>query len=131
MTAFDKAWELVKEDEPDYDAIKEGLEATLIDDGTLDTVIDVNGREYRFSYDPEMGDGGDDFLDEIESTVNDGEQSYDAFVAQCLDDAKEEYIMEMVENDGKTPDPMGPQKKQPEYRLHIDPATGMPSYRRV
>jgi len=107
MTAFDKAWEVVKENEPDYDAIKEGLEANLIDDGSLDTVIDVNGREYRFSYDPEMWDGGDDFLGEIESTVNDGEQSYDAFVAQCLDDAKEEYIMEMVENDGKTLDPMG------------------------
>ncbi len=98
MTAFDKAWDMVKEYEPDYDAIKEGLEANLIDDGSLDTVIDVNGREYRFSYNPEMWD------------EDDGEQSYDAFVAQCLDDAKEEYIMEMVENDGKTPDPMGPWK---------------------
>ena len=126
--AFDMAWRLAKEDEPDYDAIKEGLEANLIDDGTLDTVIDVNGREYRFSYDPELGDGD---IDEIEETVLDGEQSYDAFIAECLEDAKEQYIMDMVENDGKTPDPMGPQKKQPEYRLHIDPATGMPSYRRV
>lgn len=126
--AFDKAWRLVKEDEPDYDAIKEGLKANLMDDGTLDTVIDVNGREYRFSYDPELGDGG---IDEIEEAVLDGERSYDAFIAEALEDAKEQYIMEMIENDGKTPDPMGPQKKQPEYRLYIDPATGMPSYRRV
>ena len=126
--AFDAAWRLVKKDEPDYDAIKEGLKANLMDDGTLDTVIDVNGREYRFSYDPELGDGG---IDEIEEAVLGGEQSYDAFIAEALEDAKEQYIMEMIENDGKTPDPMGPQKKQPEYRLHIDPATGMPSYRRV
>ena len=126
--AFDAAWRLVKEDEPDYDAIKEGLEANLMDDGTLDTVIDVNGREYRFSYDPELGDGD---IDEIEEAVLGGEQSYDAFIAEALEDAKEQYIMEMIENDGRTPDPMGPQKKQPEYRLHIDPATGMPSYRRV
>jgi len=126
--AFDAAWRLVKEDEPDYDAIKEGLEANLMDDGTLDTVIDVNGREYRFSYDPELGDGD---IDEIEEAVLGGEQSYDAFIAEALEDAKEQYIMEMIENEGRTPDPMGPQKKQPEYRLHIDPATGMPSYRRV
>jgi len=125
MTTFDKAWGVVK-GEPDYDAIKETLEVQLIDDGTLDTVIDVNGREYRFSYDPEMSDDGD--IDEIESTVLGGEHSYDAFVEQCLEDAKEEYIMEMVENEGVAPEHTGP--SQPAFRLHIDPRTGMPSYRR-
>jgi hypothetical protein len=83
--AFDKAWGVVK-GEPDYDAIKETLEVQLIDDGTLDTVIDVNGTEYRFSYDYESGEYEDEAY------------SYDAFVEQCLEDAKEEYIMEMVDS---------------------------------
>jgi len=102
MTAFDKAWEVVKTDQTVwaddfYDQLKDSFEVQLIDDGTMDTVIDVNGKEYRFNYMPEMGDGGDDFLDEVESTVNDGEHSYAAFVEQCMEDAKEMYIQDYIE----------------------------------
>jgi len=102
--AFDTAWAIVKNDrhwddgaDDFYDQLKDGLEARLIDDGTMDTVVSVNGKQYRFNYMPEMGDGGDDFLDEIESTVNDGEHSYAAFVDYCIDDAKEMYISELID----------------------------------
>ena len=106
MTVFDMAWSVVKNDPMDgaddfYDQLKDGLEARLIDDGTMDTVVSVNGKQYRFNYMPEMGDGGDDFLDEIESTVNDGEHSYAAFVDYCIDDAKEMYISELIEDFGR------------------------------
>jgi len=101
--AFDIAWSVVKNDPMDgaddfYDQLKDSLEAKLIDDGTMDTVVSVNGKEYRFNYMPEMGDGGDDFLDEIESTVNDGESTgYAAFVDYCIDDAKEMYIQDFID----------------------------------
>ena len=51
------------------------MEPTLIDDGTLDTVISFKGKEYRFNFDPEM----------IDETLT-GEQNYDAFVEWCKDE---------------------------------------------
>ena len=103
--AFDKAWEVVKTDWADdfYDELKDSLEVGIIDDGTMDIVIAVNEKEYRFNYMPEMGDGGDDFLDEVESTVNDGEHSYAAFIEQCIDDAKEMYITDFIEDFRRDP----------------------------
>ena len=88
MTAFDKAWGVVKNDpmeEADdfYDQLKDSLEAGIIDDGTMDTVVSVNDKEYRFNYMPEMGD--------------DGEHSYVAFREQCIDDAKEMYIQDFID----------------------------------
>jgi len=36
--------------------------AYLIDDGTLDTVIKVGTREYRYNYDPDSGETYEDFI---------------------------------------------------------------------
>ena len=53
------------------------LAVEISDDGSLDTVIVVNGSEYRFTYDPEAWvDSGEDreISDEVET------EAYDAFV---------------------------------------------------
>lgn len=58
--------------------------ATLIDDGTLDTVIEVDGVQYRYQFAEAW---------EIFNT-------YDEFVAWCIEDAVErqgEYADEVIE----------------------------------
>lgn len=59
--------------------------AELIDDGTLDTVIQVNEKTYRYNFD------GGDFDD------GDNVQTYDDFVEWCLKDAEEQYQDELNE----------------------------------
>ena len=58
--------------------------ATLIDDGTLDTVIEVDGVQYRYQF----AEAWDIF------------DTYDKFVAWCIEDAVErqgEYADEVIE----------------------------------
>lgn len=50
-------------------------EPILIDDGTLDTVVSVDGREYRYTWDPSP----------------DEEETYDDFVAWAMRDAVEQH----------------------------------------
>lgn len=54
--------------------------AELRDDGTLDTVIQVGNKTYRYSF-----DGGD------------GSQTYDDFIEWALVDAEEQYSIEAGE----------------------------------
>ena len=54
-------------------------EVTLIDDGTLDTVVSVEGTEYRYTWCPD-----------------DEETTYGDFVEWALEDAVEQYE-EMME----------------------------------
>ncbi len=54
---------------------EEQYEVILIDDGTLDTVISVDGVEYRYNYDPNP----------------DGDESYDDFVEWAIKDAIEHH----------------------------------------
>ena len=49
-------------------------EVILIDDGTLDTVVSVDGREYRYTWDPSA----------------DEETTYEDFVAWAMRDAVEQ-----------------------------------------
>lgn len=44
----------------------------LVDDGTLDTVISVNGVEFRYNFE--------------------GEDIYSEFVKWCFEDAEEQYM---------------------------------------
>jgi hypothetical protein len=52
----------------------------LIDDGTLDTVFHCTGcgETFRFTFDPAFDEP-------------DGEEAYDAFVAECLATIKDEH----------------------------------------
>ena len=50
-------------------------EVILIDDGTLDTVVSVEGTEYRYMWDPSA----------------DEEMTYDDFVAWAMKDAVEQH----------------------------------------
>ena len=50
-------------------------EVILIDDGTLDTVVSVEGTEYRYMWDPSA----------------DEEMAYDDFVAWAMKDAVEQH----------------------------------------
>jgi hypothetical protein len=52
----------------------------LIDDGTLDTVISVNGKEYRFNQDYES------------------EMNYDEWIEWCIDEAVEAWESEEEES---------------------------------
>ena len=90
------AWSVVKNDrhwddgaDDFYDQLKDSLEVSLIDDGTLDTVIDVNGKEYRFNYGYSM--------EGIDESLGDETPSYDKFVEECMEDAKEKYIQDYIE----------------------------------
>jgi hypothetical protein len=51
--------------------LKRTYDIKLIDDGTLDTVISVNGVQYRFNYE--------------------GEGAYEDFIKFCKDEAIEMY----------------------------------------
>lgn len=87
MTAFDKAWEVVKTDWADdfYDELKDSLEVGIIDDGTMDTVVAVNDKEYRFT--------------------NDSDEEFHPYEyrEQCIEDAKEMYITDFIEDFGRDP----------------------------
>jgi len=54
---------------------KHDYEPILIDDGTLDTVVSVDGREYRYTWDPSA----------------DEEMTYEGFVAWAMRDAVEQH----------------------------------------
>jgi len=54
-------------------------EVTLIDDGTLDTVVSVEGTQYRYTWDPSA----------------DEETTYEDFVEWALKDAVEMYEMDL------------------------------------
>ena len=54
-------------------------EVTLIDDGTLDTVVSVEGTQYRYTWDPSA----------------DEETTYEDFVAWALKDAVEMYEIDL------------------------------------
>ena len=58
------------------------ITAILIDDGTLDTVIQVKNKTYRYNF-----DGGD------------GLQTYNEFVEWATIDAKEQYETDLMENE--------------------------------
>jgi len=87
MSAFDKAWEVVKTDWADdfYDQLKDSLEVGIIDDGTMDTVVAVNDKEYRFT--------------------NDSDEEFHPYEyrEQCIEDAKEMYITDLIEDLGRDP----------------------------
>ena len=92
MTAFDKAWEVVKTDrhwddgaDDFYDELKDSLEVGIIDDGTMDTVVAVNDKEYRFT--------------------NDSDEEFHPYEyrEQCIEDAKERYIQDFIEDFGRDP----------------------------
>jgi hypothetical protein len=53
----------------------------LIDDGTLDTVIGIGTKVYRYHY---------DYTEPVESE-EDGEKLYNEFIIWALDDANEQY----------------------------------------
>jgi len=57
----------------------------LTDDGTMDTVVRCTecGQELRYNYDP-SGPGAED------SELSD-EDAYDAFIAECIEDAESEH----------------------------------------
>lgn len=55
-------------------------EVILIDDGTLDTVVSVEGTEYRYMWDPSA----------------DEEMTYGDFVEWALKDSVEQYEMEQI-----------------------------------
>jgi len=58
------------------------LTVQIIDDGTLDTVIKINDRVYRYNFDYNID--------------NDSEpQSYEDFVNWAMNDAKEMYLEEI------------------------------------
>ena len=99
MTAFDKAWEVVKTDrywddgaDDFYDELKDSLEVGIIDDGTMDIVVAVNDKEYRFS-----NDSYEEF-EEMGLTPNPYE-----YREQCIEDAKEMYITDLIEDLGRDP----------------------------
>ena len=81
--AFDKAWGVVKNDPMDaddfYDRLKDSLEAGIIDDGTMDTVVAVNDKEYRFT--------------------NDSDEEFHPYEyrEQCMENAKEMYIQDFID----------------------------------
>lgn len=52
-----------------------GHEVLLIDDGTLDTVVSVDGKEYRYTWDPSA----------------DEEMTYEGFVEWAMRDAVEQH----------------------------------------
>ena len=54
-------------------------EVILIDDGTLDTVVSVEGTQYRYTWDPSA----------------DEETTYDDFVAWAMGDAVEMYEIDL------------------------------------
>ena len=54
-------------------------EVILIDDGTLDTVVSVEGTQYRYTWDPSA----------------DEETTYEDFVEWALKDAVEMYEMDL------------------------------------
>jgi len=54
---------------------KHDYEPILIDDGTLDTVVSVDGVEYRYTFVP----------------VKDDETTYDEFVTWAMRDAVEQH----------------------------------------
>ena len=58
---------------------KHEYEVTLIDDGTLDTVVSVEGTEYRYTWDPSV----------------DEETTYDDFVAWAMEDAVQMYEIDL------------------------------------
>jgi hypothetical protein len=55
--------------------IHDDYERILIDDGTLDTVISVDGVEYRYNWDPDP----------------DSDESYDDFVEWAMEDVVEQH----------------------------------------
>jgi hypothetical protein len=55
--------------------IEQEYERILIDDGTFDTVVSVDGREYRYNWDPDP----------------DSDESYDDFVEWAMGDAVEQH----------------------------------------
>ena len=65
------------------------LTVEISDDGSLDTVIVVNGSEYRFTYDPE---GWIDSGEEGEISEEAETQAYDAFIEWAESAAVEEYL---------------------------------------
>ena len=62
-----------------YDRLKDSLEAGIIDDGTMDTVVAVNNKEYRFN--------------------NDSDEEFHPYEyrEQCINDAKEMYIQDFID----------------------------------
>ncbi len=54
----------------------DGHEVTLIDDGTLDTVVSVNGREYRYNW---------------AGSYPESDESYEDFVAWAMRDAVQQH----------------------------------------
>ena len=50
---------------------KLGYEYTLVDEGTLDTVIAVSGSDVRYTYSQEYRNGFDTFEEFLEWVVND------------------------------------------------------------
>lgn len=58
-----------------YGMTNKKLTAILLDDGTLDTVIGVNGKEYRFNYNSEESESYEDFVNwALEDAVNQYEE---------------------------------------------------------
>lgn len=57
--------------------------AYLVDDGTMDTVLQcaICGRQERYNFDPAW-------------TEEDGEDAYDRFVEDCLDNFEDDHICE-------------------------------------
>jgi hypothetical protein len=67
--------------------IEHEYEVTLIDDGTLDTVVSVEGTEYRYNWDPEPD--SDESYDDFAAWAMD--ESYDDFVEWAMGDAVEQH----------------------------------------
>ena len=66
------------------------FDVDLVDDGTLDTVISINGREFRFDceYAAEYRD---------EETGELGEESLEVLASEALDDMEEEDFQQLLE----------------------------------
>ena len=65
-----------------------GHEVLLIDDGTLDTVVSVDGREYRYTWDP-SADEETTYEDFVEWAMRDAVQEHE----QWLDELAHYYHM--------------------------------------
>ena len=97
--ALENAWSIVKYggmDEEEFDRRFSNLDVQLVDDGTLDTVISVskdgkNEREYRFNY--------GDSMEGIDESLGDETPSYDEFVEECMEEAKDMYIEDIEDEE--------------------------------
>jgi len=64
-----------------------GPQAELRDDGTLDTVIQVAEKTYRYNY----------VQSEFVGETTDAEENYQNFITWALTDAEEQYAIEREE----------------------------------